>query len=49
MSYTLRIYDEVMGLAYLPAFDDVVDYLLLVVIIFLRDKNILGTGGNAAP
>ena len=38
-----------MFFAFLTALDDVVDQLLLIIIIFLRNQNILCTIGNTTP
>ena len=46
MADTLCIYDNVVFLSCLTACDDIVDQLLLIVIIFLRNQDILCTIGN---
>ena len=49
MPDTLRIDNQMMGLAALSVRYDIIDNLLLIVIIFLRKQNILRTVGDAAP
>ena len=38
-----------MLLTHLTAFNNVIDQLLLIIVIFLRNKNILSSVGNTAP
>ena len=49
MSDTLSINDDVMFLSCFTACDDVVDQFLLVVVVFLRDQNVLCTVCDTAP
>ena len=49
MADTLSIYDDMVFLAFLTALYDIVNKLLLVVIIFLRDQDILSTVCDTAP
>ena len=49
MSDSLRIDDNVVGLAALSVVDNIIDDILLVLVIFFRKKNILCAVGNAAP
>ena len=49
MADTLCIDDDVVFLTHLTALNNVIDQLLLIIVIFLRDQDILCTIGNTAP
>src|SRR5699024_126330 len=49
MADTLGVDNDMMFLARLTACDDIVDQLLLVIIVFLRDQHVLGAVGDTAP
>ena len=49
MTDPFRVDNDMMPLAVLPVVDNIVDNTLLVIIIFLRDQDILGAVGDTAP
>ena len=49
MTDTFCIDDDVMLFAFLTTLDNVIDQLLLIIVIFLRNQNVLSTVGNTAP
>ena len=49
MADTLCIDDDVVFLTHLTALNNVIDQLLLIIVILLRDQNILGSVGNTTP
>ena len=49
MTNSLRIDNQMMGLALFTASDNIIDYLLLIIMVSLRQKNVLRTVCDTAP
>src|SRR5699024_6680532 len=49
MAYALGIHDDMMLLSPLAVLNDIIDDLLLVIVIVLRQKDILGSVCDTAP